>query len=79
MSDPRYKEPDPVRWFDALGTCKCGKAAHGRLMGPRNESYGVACTKCAAARLKAAQDSRVKHYAAQAPAEGKAATPHREG
>lgn len=61
--DIRYSEPDPVRWFDGLGLCKCGKPAHGRLMGPRNESYGVACGKCAAARLKKADEARRKFYA----------------
>ena len=61
--DKRYDEPDPVRWFDALGLCKCGKPAHGRLMGPRNESYGPACTKCAGARLKRAEEMRRKFYA----------------
>lgn len=66
MSDIRYDEPDPVRWFDSLGTCKCGKPAHGRLMGPRNESYGAACTKCAEARLKKASDAREKFYAERA-------------
>jgi DNA-directed RNA polymerase subunit RPC12/RpoP len=43
---------DPVQWFAGLGEChKCGKPAHGKLMGPRNESYGVYCTRCAEARL----------------------------
>lgn len=63
MSDPRYNEPDPVRWFDALGLCQCGKPAHGKLMGPRNESYGSYCTKCAEARLKKAAEARRKFYA----------------
>jgi hypothetical protein len=50
---------DQVRWFDALGGCsKCGKPAHGRLMGPRNESYGIYCTRCADARLKKADRER---------------------
>lgn len=50
---------DQVRWFDALGGCtKCGKPAHGKLMGPRNESYGNYCTKCAEVRLKKADRER---------------------
>jgi hypothetical protein len=52
------KEPDPVRWFDALGRCGCGKEATGKLMGPRNESYGTSCTKCAETRLKKAGSER---------------------
>lgn len=63
MSDKRYDEPDPVRWFNALGTCRCGKPAHGRLMGPRNESYGPYCTACATKRLKKAEATRDKFYA----------------
>lgn len=52
--------PDPVRWFDSLGTCEggCGKPAHGRLMGPGNESYGRYCTACAMKRLKKAESER---------------------
>ena len=50
---------DPVRWFDALGTCGgCGKPANGKLMGPRNESYGAYCKRCADKRLKAADKER---------------------
>lgn len=50
---------DPVRWFNALGECgKCRRPAHGRLMGPRNESYGTYCTKCAEARLRKANKAR---------------------
>lgn len=63
MSDRRYDEPDPVRWFNALGTCKCGKPATGTLMGPRNESYGVSCSKCADKRIAA----RKKFYAVAEP------------
>jgi len=52
---------DPVRWFDALGACtKCGKPAHGKLMGSLNESFGPFCTKCAEARLKKAYAERAK-------------------
>ena len=51
---------DPVRWFDGLGDCQagCGKLAHGKLMGPRNESYGRYCTACAMKRLNAADRAR---------------------
>jgi hypothetical protein len=55
---------DPVRWFDALGNCHvCGKPAHGKLMGPRNESYGAYCTKCANARLAKARKEQEKEAA----------------
>lgn len=47
-----------VRWFDATGTCRCGKPAHGKLMGPRNESYGSACRTCATRALDAAEKHR---------------------
>lgn len=47
-----------VRWFDATGTCRCGKPAHGKLMGPRNESFGSACRSCAAKALDAAEKHR---------------------
>jgi hypothetical protein len=50
---------DQVRWFDALGTCKCGKPATGVLRGPRNESYGPSCLKCAKARLAKAEKERL--------------------
>lgn len=54
---------DEVRWFDALGACPgwgkpCGKPAHGKLMGPRNESYGAYCTPCANKRLEKARKER---------------------
>lgn len=51
---------DDVRWFDKLPNCVCGKPAHGRLMGSRNDSHGPYCTKCAEARLKKAKASREK-------------------
>ena len=48
---------DPVRWFEALGLCRCGKPATGTLRGPRNESFGISCAKCASTRLlKAARE-----------------------
>jgi hypothetical protein len=53
-----FMDADPVRWFSALGTCRCGKPATGTLMGPRNESYGVSCLKCADVRLKKAAAER---------------------
>ena len=62
MSDRRYDEPDPVRWFSSVGVCKCGKLAHGQLMGPRNESYGPSCHMCAEKRIKKAAISRAKFY-----------------
>lgn len=53
------KEPaPPIRWFDTLGSCQCGKSATGTLRGPRNESYGLSCTKRATARLKKADKRR---------------------
>ena len=51
-------EGDPVRWFDALGACACGRPAHGTLRGPRNESFGIACTKCAERRVAKAVAAR---------------------
>jgi hypothetical protein len=50
--------PDDVRWFDAVGTCRCGKDATGKLMGSRNQSFGAYCRKCAEKRLRAAQRER---------------------
>lgn len=58
-SDQPY--PDQVRWFDALGTCGCGKPATGKLMGPLNVSYGPYCTRCAETRLKKAAAARAAH------------------
>lgn len=55
--------PDQVRWFDALGTCACGKPATGVLRGPRNDNYGASCKRCADKRLKQAEAER-KRYAA---------------
>jgi hypothetical protein len=49
---------DPVRWFDTLGSCACGKSATGRLMGPKNESYGISCQRCADRRIKKADLER---------------------
>lgn len=52
---------DPVRWFEGIGSCwKCGKQATGWLRGPRNESYGAHCKKCAEARLNAAERARAR-------------------
>jgi hypothetical protein len=50
--------PDQVRWFDALGTCRCGKPATGTLRGPQNESYGPSCKRCAETRIKKAEKER---------------------
>jgi hypothetical protein len=49
---------DPVRWFEALGRCACGKPATGTLRGPQNESYGIACFKCGDARVRKAEKAR---------------------
>jgi len=46
---------DPATWFDALGTCRCGKPATGALRGNQNQSMGTYCKKCAETRIKAAQ------------------------
>jgi hypothetical protein len=52
---------DDVRWFDELGKCReCPKAATGKLMGSRNESYGPYCKSCAERRLKKAKQQRTK-------------------
>jgi hypothetical protein len=51
---------DPARWFDALGGCRCGKKATGTLRGTRNESLGIYCDRCAAARIKKADREREK-------------------
>ncbi len=56
---------DQVRWFDQLGTCPCGKPAHGILVGPRNESYGAYCIKCAEKRLELAEKERELEEKAQ--------------
>jgi len=49
---------DVAQWFDALGTCRCGKKATGLLRGTRNESLGPYCERCAEARIKKAQKER---------------------
>lgn len=54
---------DTARWFDSLGSCRCGKAATGTLRGTRNESMGVYCSRCANARIKAADKEREKQSA----------------
>lgn len=58
--NPATTEPDPVRWFDGLGSCRCGKPATGKLRGPRNESYGNYCRPCAEKRLKRAEQERAE-------------------
>ena len=50
--------PDQVRWFEALGNCRCGKLATGILRGPQNESYGRSCHRCAKKRLAKADKER---------------------
>lgn len=55
------KPPDPVRWFNNLGRCQeCPKPAVGSLRGPRNESYGIYCQKCADRRLVKAEAERAR-------------------
>lgn len=54
---------DQVRWFEALGQCPCGKPATGTLRGPRNESYGTWCRRCAEARIKRAERERAREEA----------------
>lgn len=49
---------DQVRWFETLGTCRCGKPAVGTWRGPRNESYGFACGKCGPKRVAKAEKER---------------------
>lgn len=51
-------EPDRARWFDALGTCACGKPANGILRGPANEAIEVCCERCAGRRIAKAQRNR---------------------
>jgi len=60
--------PDPVRWFEAIGRCVCGKLATGTLRGPRNESYGIACFKCGQARVEKAERERARWEKAKAQA-----------
>ena len=49
---------DPAQWFDALGTCRCGKKATGILRGLQNQSMGPYCEPCAMRRIKTAQKER---------------------
>lgn len=55
-------DPDPVRWFEELGPChgNCGRPGIGVLRGPRNDSYGPYCRKCAEKRLRRAAKLRMK-------------------
>ena len=55
---PAQTWPTEIRWFDAVGTCRCGKPAHGVLRGVGNVSYGAACTPCARLALRAADKAR---------------------
>lgn len=59
---------DPVQWFDRLGICRCGKPATGILRGPRNESYGTSCERCANTRINKArkEEERAKKMSAGA-------------
>lgn len=59
------KYPDQVRWFDSLGQCReCVKPATGVLRGPRNDSYGQYCKRCADKRLAKATAAREAYKAA---------------
>lgn len=53
---------DQVRWFEQHPACwKCGGFTKlGILRGPRNESYGSYCRKCADKRIKAAEHERAR-------------------
>lgn len=51
---------DPSQWFDALGTCRCGKKATGVLRGTHNQSMGPYCEPCANTRIKKATREREK-------------------
>jgi hypothetical protein len=53
-------DPDPVRWFEDLGRCRCGRPATGTLRGPRNESYGIACLRCGLRRVALAVEARAR-------------------
>lgn len=54
-------ETTNLRWFDEIPSCqRCGKNAHGRLMGSRNESYGWHCRRCAEKRIKDSEKAREK-------------------
>lgn len=65
--NPATDYPDQPRWFDALGQCReCPKPAVGKLMGPRNESYGQYCQRCADKRLTRAKQEREAVAAYQA-------------
>jgi hypothetical protein len=65
VSEREITFPDQVRWFDALGQCGgCTRPATGKLMGPRNESYGAYCRACADKRLAKAKKAREDYRAA---------------
>jgi hypothetical protein len=51
---------EDARWFEQLGTCRCGKPATGRLNNSRNETLCRCCNKCAAKFLKEADAARAK-------------------
>ncbi len=51
---------DQVWWFESLGECICGKPATGTLRGPKNESYGVACLRCAEKRIEKDKKDRLR-------------------
>ena len=52
-------ETTELRWFEENPKCgRCGKDAHGRLMGSMNQSFGWHCRKCADKRLKDSAKAR---------------------
>ena len=51
---------DEATWFDAVGTCLCGKPATGKLRGAHNENLGTYCQKCAMMRIKGAERERAR-------------------
>lgn len=52
-------ESTDLRWFDEHPKCaRCGKDAHGRLMGSQNQSFGWHCRKCAEKRLRDSAKAR---------------------
>ena len=55
-------ETPNLRWFDQIPKCwRCGKDAHGRLMGSMNDSYGWHCRRCAGKRLKDSERERERN------------------
>jgi ribosomal protein L37E len=52
-------ETPELRWFDEHPKCaRCGKDAHGKIMGAQNQSFGWHCRRCAETRLSASRKVR---------------------